>query len=175
MHQCCYLAMKRSDQAIQQISKHFQIYQHPYLFAATGKAFWCDKPNKWFPVKWQKKTSTSASKCGSCKKMVKDDYTSDIACDYCGVWYHGCSCAGLSQDDVTVMGRISGCLCICSVCHNDDVFTSEAKLNFWLLQKNIKFRWNQFKILLMKLKQTLNLPIKFQKLPLAENSLVVRF
>ena len=42
-------------------------------------------------------------KCGSCKKIVKDG-------DYCGVWYHGCSCTRLSQDDVTMMGRISGCL-----------------------------------------------------------------
>ena len=104
----------------------------------------------------------------SCKKMVRDEDPSGIACDSCDVCYQGCSCAGLSQDDVTVMGRIRGCLWICSVCHNDDVFTSEAKLN-------LKFRLNQFKILLMKLKQNLNLLIKCQKLHLVENPLVVRF
>ena len=70
--------------------------------------------------------------------MVKDEDPSGIACDSCGVWYHGCSCAGLSQDDVTVMGRIRGCLWICSVCHNDDVFTSEAKLNSLIAKKEFK-------------------------------------
>ena len=74
------------------------------------------------------KPSTSSSKCGTCKKIVKDGDKSGIACDNCGVWYHG-ACAKLSQEDVTLMGRIKGCLWLCDSCLNDDVFNSEAKYN----------------------------------------------
>ena len=70
--------------------------------------------------------------------MVKDEDPFGIARVSCGVWFHGFSCAGLSQDDVTVMGRIRGCLWICSLCHNDDVFTSEAKLNSLIAKKEFK-------------------------------------
>ena len=76
------------------------------------------------------KTSTSTSKCGSCKRVVKDGDPSGIACDNCSVWYHGCSCAGLSQEDVTVMGRVSGCLWICSsVALADTMMPSNPKLS----------------------------------------------
>ena len=70
--------------------------------------------------------------------MVKDEDPSVIACDSCGVWYHGCPCGGLSQDDVTVMGRIRGCRWICSVCHNDDFFTSKTKLKSLIAMKEFK-------------------------------------
>ena len=95
------------------------------------------------------KTYTSTSKGGSCKKMVKVEDPSGIVCVSCGVWYHGCSCGGLSQDNVTVMGRIRGCLWICSVCLNDDVFTSEAKLNSLIVKK-------EFKILVKSIQNSLD-------------------
>ena len=84
------------------------------------------------------KTSTSTSKCGSCKRVVKDGDPSGIACDNCSVWYHECSCAGLSQEDVTVMGGVSGCLWICSSCRDNDAFKSEAKSNSLLAIKELK-------------------------------------
>ena len=111
------------------------------------------------------KTSTSASKCGSCKKMVKDEDPSGIACDSCGVWYHGCSCAGLSQDDVTVMGRIRGCLWICCVCHNDDVFTSEAKLNSLIAKKEFKISVKSIQNSLDEIKTKLEPTHKVPKAP----------
>ena len=97
--------------------------------------------------------------------MVKDEDQSGIACDSCGVWYHGCSCAGLSQDDVTVMGRIRRCLWICSVCHNDDVFTSEAKLNSLIAKKEFKISVKSIQNSLDEIKTKLEPTHKVPKTP----------
>ena len=101
------------------------------------------------------KTSTSTSKCGSCKRVVKDGDPSGIACDNCSVWYHGCSCAGLSQEDVTVMGRVSGCLWICSSCRDNDAFKSEVKSNSLLAIKELKISVNSVQNSLTEIKTKL--------------------
>ena len=101
------------------------------------------------------KTSTSTSKCGSCKRVVKDGDPSGIACDNCSVWYHGCSCVGLSQEDVTVMGRVSGCLWICSSCRDDDAFKSEAKSNSLFAIKELKISVNSVQNSLTEIKSKL--------------------
>ena len=72
------------------------------------------------------KMSTSSSKCGTCKRFVNDGDKSGIAFDNCYVWYHG-ACASLSEEDVTKMGKIKGCLWLCDSCLN--VFNSEATYN----------------------------------------------
>ena len=97
--------------------------------------------------------------------MVNDEDPSGIACDSCGVWYHGCSCAGLSQDDVTVLGGIRGCLCICSVCHNDDVFLSEAKLNSLIAKKEFKNSGKSLQNFLDEIKTKLEPTHKMPKTP----------
>ena len=100
--------------------------------------------------------------------MVKDENPSGIACDSCGVWYHGCSCAGLSQDDVNVMGRISVCLWMCSVCHNDGVFTSEAKLNSLIAKKDFKILVKSIQNSLDEIKTKLEPTHKVPKAPPSE-------
>ena len=105
--------------------------------------------------------------------MVTDSDPCGIACDYCGVWYPGCSCAGLSQDDV--MGIISGCFWICVVCQNDDVFISEAKLNSQIVTKEIKTSVKSIQNSLDEIKTNLEPIKKVRKAPLVVNPLVVRF
>ena len=106
-----------------------------------------------------KTTSTSTSKCRSCKRVVKDDDESGIACDNCSGWFHG-SCAGLSKDDVSAMGRISGCLWICTSCRNDDVFQSEAKLTSLSATKEIKISVNSIQNSLIEIKKSVLEPLK---------------
>ena len=74
------------------------------------------------------KMSTSSSKCGSYKRIVKEGDKSGIACDNCPLWYHR-ACASLSEEDVTLTGRIKGWVWLCESCLTDDVFNSEAKYN----------------------------------------------
>ena len=100
------------------------------------------------------KPSTSSSKCGTCKKIVKDGDKSGIACDNCAVWYHG-ACAKLSQEDVTLMGRIKGCLWLCDSCLNDDAFNSEAKYNPIIDAKIMKSGMKQIQNSLTEIKSAL--------------------
>ena len=83
------------------------------------------------------KASTSSSKCGSCKRTVKDVDKFGIACDNCSLWYHG-ACASLSEEDVKLIGRIKGCLWLCDSCLNDDIFNPEAKNNHIVDAKKLK-------------------------------------
>ena len=91
------------------------------------------------------KMSTSSSKCGSCKRIVKDGEKSGIACDNCSLWYHG-TCGSQSEEDVTLMGRTKGCPWLCDSCLNDDVFNLEAKYNPIIDTKSKKVVRNLFKI-----------------------------
>ena len=84
-----------------------------------------------------KTTSTSSSKFGSCKKVVKEVDKTGIAHDNCSTWYHG-TCVGLSEQDVTTLGRISGCLWMCKACLDDNVFNSEAKYTSVITNQTVK-------------------------------------
>ena len=77
----------------------------------------------------------------------------------CSGWFHG-SCAGLSKDDVAAMGRISGCLWICTSCRNDDVFQSEAKLTSLSATKEIKISVNSIQNSLIEIKKSVLEPLK---------------
>ena len=106
-----------------------------------------------------KTTSTSSSKCGSCKKVVKEVDKTGIACDNCFTWYHG-TCVGLSEQDVSTLGRISGCLWMCNACLDDNVFNSEAKYTSVITNQTVKNTMKNIQNTLDEMKATLKTPLE---------------
>ena len=106
-----------------------------------------------------KTTSTSSSKCGSCKKVVKEVDKTGIACDNCSTWYHGTR-VGLSEQDVTTLGRISGCLWMCNACLDDNVFNSEAKYTSVITNQTVKNTMKNIQNTLDEMKATLKTPLE---------------
>ena len=106
-----------------------------------------------------KTTSTSSSKCGSCKNVVKEVDKTGIACDNCSTWYHG-TCVGLSEQDITTLGRTSGCLWMCDACLDDNIFNSEAKYTSVITNRTVENTMENIQNTLDEMKATLKTPLE---------------